>query len=92
MKRLLKIFGMSGHSCKEVAEKLEILLDGELDRKDEASLIAEINKCPGCLEHYNIDKAFKEFLSKKTEKRCCTEKLKSEILDKIKDIAAEPGD
>lgn len=89
MKKKVKIFGVGGHNCKDVAEKLEILLDGELDKDAEAYLIKDINRCSKCLEHYNIDKAFKEFVNKKVERRCCTDTLKSEILDKIKEISQE---
>jgi anti-sigma factor (TIGR02949 family) len=89
MKRILKIFGVGGHNCKDVADKLEILLDGELNSEEEAFLIKDIKRCSACLEHYNIDKAFKEFVQKKVERKCCTETLKSEILDKIKTISLE---
>ena len=89
MKKALKFFGIGGHSCKEVVEKLEILLDGELDMKEEERLIADIKKCPACLEHYDIDKAFKDFLFNKIERKCCTEESKAEILSKLKQIEAE---
>ena len=89
MKRLLKVFGIGGHNCKDVVEKVEILLDGELDNETEQHLIREINKCPACLEHYNIDKAFKEFVNKKVERKCCAQTLKSEILNKIKTMDLE---
>ncbi len=82
----MKIFGVGGHNCKDVAEKVEILLDGELDKEAEQHLIKEINKCSSCLEHYNIDKAYKEFIHNKMERKCCTDKLKSEILNQIKSI------
>ena len=75
---------MCGHDCNEVIAKLEVLLDGELDQEVEAQLIKEIKDCPGCLEHYNVDKSFKDFLQNKLERKCCTEKLKHEILEKIK--------
>ena len=89
MKKLLKIFGIGGHNCKDVVEKVEILLDGELDKASEEHLIQEINRCSSCLEHYNIDKAFKEFVYNKVERKCCTEPLKTEILNKIKTIDLE---
>lgn len=81
--KLSKYFGMSGHNCKAVAEKLEILLDGELGQAEEERLIAEIKSCPACLEHYEIDEAFKKLVCEKLQRKCCTEKLKAEILDKI---------
>jgi anti-sigma factor (TIGR02949 family) len=89
MKKMMKIFGIGGHNCKDVADKLEILLDGELNNEEEDLLIRDIKRCSACLEHYNIDKAFKDFVQKKVERKCCTETLKSEILEKIKTISLE---
>ena len=37
-------------------------------------------------EHYNIDKTFKDFLSTRVDRKSCSEKLKSEILVKIREI------
>lgn len=88
MKRILKIFGIGGHNCKSIAEKLQVLLDGELDNEAEKMLIKDIRKCPACLEHYQIDKAFKEFVQRKVERKCCTETLKAEILAKISQISS----
>ncbi|MEZ5006956.1 MAG: hypothetical protein R2728_02775 [Chitinophagales bacterium] len=92
MKRVLKIFGIGGHNCKDVVEKVEFLLDGELDKETEARLIKEINRCPSCLEHYAIDDAFKKFVKTKLDRKCCTDGLKSEILEKIKNLDAELED
>lgn len=89
MKRVFKFFGIGGHRCKEVAEKVEILLDGELDKATEEQLIKEINRCPSCLEHYKIDEAFKKLMHEKVERKCCTKSLRTEILEKIKNIEAE---
>ncbi|MCB0502182.1 MAG: hypothetical protein KDD32_05825 [Bacteroidetes bacterium] len=92
MKRDLKIFGIGGHNCKSVVEKVEILLDGELDKETECQLIKEINKCPSCLEHYAIDDAFKKFVKNKIDRKNCTKDLKDEILNKIKHIDTESED
>ena len=76
------------HSCKEIVSKLEELIDGEVDGATEKILIQGIKRCPACLEHYDLDKAFKEFLAKKVERKACAEKIKQEILAKIKVIEA----
>ena len=88
MKKVLKMFGLGGHKCKDVAEKLEMLLDGELDQATETQLIKEIKKCPACLEHYEIDEAFKKFVCNKVKRKNCTKNLKEEILEKIKNMNA----
>ncbi|MCP4121321.1 MAG: hypothetical protein GY751_06170 [Bacteroidetes bacterium] len=90
MNKLYKFFGMGGHNCREVIAKVEELIDGELDNASQERLIREINRCPACLEHYNIDVAFKEFVHKRVQRKCCAEKMKSEILSKIKSINLEP--
>ncbi len=89
MKKAFKFFGMGGHRCKEVVKKIQILLDGELDKATEDQLIMEINRCPACLEHYKIDGAFKKLMHEKVERKCCTKSLKTEILEKIKNIEAK---
>ena len=91
MNKLLKFFGMGGHNCREVIAKVEALIDGELDHETQERMIIEINRCPSCLEHYNIDAAFKEFVRQRVQRKCCAEKMKNEILEKIKDLDAETG-
>lgn len=94
MKRLLRLLGLgkksssecseaSGHDCNEIASKLEELIDGEVDKATEQKLIEEINRCQHCLDHYDVDKAYKAFLHNKIKRKCCTEKLRAEILEKI---------
>ena len=89
MSKLYKFFGMGGHNCREVIAKVEELIDGELDNASQEQLIIEINRCPSCLEHYNIDVAFKEFVNQRVQRKCCAEKMKAEILGKIKNIDPE---
>ena len=78
-----KLFDMCQHDCKKVADKIFLLLDGELEAEEEKKIIAEVNRCSHCLEHYNLDKTFKDFVKAKMEKKCCSEKLKAEIKSKI---------
>jgi len=89
MSKLYKFFGMGGHNCREVIAKVEELIDGELNDVAQDRLIKEINRCPSCLEHYNIDKAFKEFVNERVQRKCCAQRMKEEILQKIKNFDAE---
>jgi anti-sigma factor (TIGR02949 family) len=88
MKSILRFlgFGRRSHNCIEIVSKLEELIDGEVDEITEQRLIAEIQRCPACLKHYDLDKSFKDFLQKKVERRCCAEKVKAQILEKINAI------
>ena len=91
MNKIFKFFGMGSHNCREVISKVEELIDGELDDASQEKLIIEINRCPACLEHYNIDIAFKEFVNSRLRRKCCAESMKSEILGKIRDFDEEQG-
>lgn len=71
---------MENHDCSKVISKVILSLDGELTEQEENVLLAEINCCSKCLEHYNIEKSFKEFLQKKIEVR----KAKSDVMATIK--------
>ena len=71
---------MQNHDCSQVISKVFLSLDGELSEQEENGLLAEINRCSRCLEHYSIEKSFKEFLQKKIEVR----KAKSDVMATIK--------
>ena len=86
MNKLSKFFGMGGHNCREVIDKVTELIDGELEDAQQEKLIKEINRCPSCLEHYKIDIAFKQFLKTRIQRKPCAEQMKQEILEKIKVI------
>lgn len=89
MNRTSKFYGMGGHDCRDVIAKVEELIDGELDTATQERLIREIEKCPSCLQHYDLDKSFKEFVSTRVERKCCAERIKQEILEKIKNYSPE---
>lgn len=78
------------HDCRNFVEKVFLVLDGELPEKDRNLFIADIQRCKGCLDQYNIEKAFKDFVVAKVERKGCSEELKNDIISKIKD--ADEGD
>lgn len=71
------------HNCDHILSKVFLALDGELSSEEEASFLAEINQCGDCLEKYQIEKNFKDFLSKKVRKECCFETLAQNIKNKL---------
>ena len=77
------------HDCSEVISKVFLSLDGELTKEEEQEFLEEIKRCSWCLEHYNIEQAFKEFLCKKIEKKEVKPNLVSEIKNKIKKISID---
>ena len=72
------------HDCRNFAKKVFLVLDGELPEQERNLFITDIQRCKGCLEHYHIEKAFKDFLVSKVERKGCTEQIKQDILNKVK--------
>lgn len=69
------------HDCTEVIEKVELLLDGELNAKDEQDVLCELQRCMHCLNEYNLEKRFKTFIQERVSKKC----MPSPCLSKIKE-------
>lgn len=74
------------HDCRNFVKKVFLVLDGELPEADTRLFINDIERCKACLEHYQIEKAFKEFITRKIERRNCTDSLKQNILSQIRNI------
>ncbi len=72
------------HDCRNFVEKVFLVLDGELPEKERNLFITDIQRCKGCLEHFHIEKTFKEFLVAKVSRKECTEKLKNDIINQVK--------
>jgi anti-sigma factor (TIGR02949 family) len=71
------------HHCDQLISKVFLALDGEMSADEEKKFLDEINQCSCCLEKYQIEKSFKEFLSKKVKHECCFETLANSIKDKL---------
>ena len=72
------------HDCSQVMSKVLLALDGELNKAEEEQLMKELQDCSCCLEHFQIEKSFKEFLCARLKRTCCLEKLATEIKGSIK--------
>lgn len=73
----------TNHNCDQIISKVFLALDGEMTAEEEKTFLNEINQCSCCLEKYQIEKSFKEFLSKKVKHECCFETLANNIKDKL---------
>lgn len=82
---------LPNHDCKNFLKKVFLVLDGELDSEEKQSFIQDIERCQYCLEHFRIEKEFKEFVIRKVERRNCSDSLKTAIIQQIK-IIEEAGD
>ncbi|MBC8172358.1 MAG: hypothetical protein H7X71_00510 [Chitinophagales bacterium] len=77
------------HDCNNFLEKVFLVLDGELPTEERELFITDIERCKGCLEHYKIEKNFKDFIVARYERRSCSDTLKANILSEIDKIEAE---
>lgn len=71
------------HNCKEVVNQVNLMLDGELNAKEEQDVLCELQRCMHCLDEFNLQKRFKEFMQNKLEKKNisaeCIERIKNQI-------------
>jgi hypothetical protein len=72
-----------------VLSKVFLSLDGALTPEEEKEFLEEINKCSCCLDAFNIEKAFKEFLCRKIARKEVKAQLVIDIKTKIKQISVE---
>ena len=77
---------MSNHNCTKLVSKLFLALDGELSTDEEKEFLAELEECSYCLEQFNIEKAFKQFLHDKIAKKQVQPATIADIKSKIKEL------
>lgn len=66
-----------------------LALDGELSYEEEKEFMDELNRCSWCLEQYHIEKAFKEFLSTRLQRKEIRPEIVREIKNAIRQISIE---
>ncbi|MBP8249341.1 MAG: hypothetical protein KAX72_04510 [Chitinophagales bacterium] len=71
------------HDCRNFVKKVFLVLDGELPETERNLFIMDIQRCKGCLEHFHIEKTFKDFIAAKMERKDCSEKLKQTIISQV---------
>jgi len=71
--------------CPKFLDNLERLVDGCMTQQEETEFLNAIEPKLECLEKLEIQKAYKEFLAKKLERRCCSQSLLNNIRDCIKE-------
>ncbi|MBC8046095.1 MAG: hypothetical protein H7Y00_04820 [Fimbriimonadaceae bacterium] len=79
------------HNCKDFTKKVFLVLDGELPETERKLFIEDITRCKGCLDHYHIEKHFKDFVYNRFDRKACSDQLKADIVNEIKKIDAEEG-
>ncbi len=71
------------HDCRDTLRKVELALDGELSDKQAKEFLDDLNICSHCLEKYHVEKSFKEFLTKKIERKTITTSVVESIRSQI---------
>lgn len=71
--------------CPKFLENLDRLMDGEMSQAEEKEFLQAIQPNIHCIEKLEIEKAYKQFLAQKLERKCCSQSLLSSINDCIKD-------
>ena len=71
-------------NCRDVYDKINALLDCDCNKEQQEEYIRAINNCPHCLEKYNIEKAFKDFVSLKGKCKEMPEGLVDRIRSQMK--------
>lgn len=71
--------------CPKFLDNLERLVDGCMTKEEEKEFLTSIRPNIECIEKLEIEKAYKEFLAKKLERKCCSQALIKDIQDCIKD-------
>jgi len=71
------------HSCRTLLQKVMLSLDGEMSEEDEKVFFDEITHCSNCLEHYNIEKSFKEFICVKLSRKTVSPEMINNIREKV---------
>jgi anti-sigma factor (TIGR02949 family) len=65
---------------KECLKVLEVILDEESTPEEEKRYFAHIQKCWPCFQNYNLEKAIRELVKTKLEKK----KVPEGLIEKIK--------
>lgn len=73
--------------CNDCLKSLQLLVDGEINKDQENYLRTHLDDCIPCYKVYNVEKAVKEILQNKLEKKPVPTHLINLIIDKIRQTA-----
>lgn len=74
------------HSCKDIQSKIELYLDGELDRFTKMNVEEIIQDCPICQAEFEHQSSFKKILNVGLKRKECNDKLRNIIVTKIRGL------
>ncbi len=71
------------YNCQETMKHVMMALDGELSADEEIAFLSHINHCSRCLEKYEIEKSFKQFLTERISRHHIPGQLVEQIRSRI---------
>jgi len=80
--------GRIHHNCNELRARLESLLDGDCGAHEKDLFTEEIRSCPRCMDLYEKEKSFRDFIQVKLTKKRCSDRVASNIRDIVRDDRA----
>lgn len=89
IKRIAEALGLREKSkqkmsdCKETLKHVMLALDGELTDEEEKAFLSHLNCCNQCLEKFEIEKSFKQFLTEKISRHPIPSQLVDQIRSRI---------
>lgn len=72
--------------CKLIIDNIFKLLDGEMTNDEEQMFFTHVNKCPKCLEDFQIERAFKDYICQRMHKKTIDPSLVETIRLQIKSM------
>lgn len=74
------------HSCQEIKSKIELYLDGELDRYSKQEVDEIISECPFCKNEFKNQSSLKQIINIGLKRKECTDHLRMNIVNKIRGL------
>ena len=71
------------HNCKEVLSQFNLMLDGELNPKEEQNVMCELQRCMHCLQEFNLEEKYRKFIQERVKKKPCPSPFLSGLKTKI---------
>lgn len=81
----------SQHDCNQVKSRILLALDGELSAEDEQKLMEDLKSCHCCLDQFELEKSFHEFMQARLKRKCCAQELAASIKANIKNSLFNAG-
>ena len=73
--------------CQKITEKMELLLDNELQNEERETVMSHIDQCPECRQKFNIESTLREAIKSKLERKVVPDHMVDSIRSNIQKIA-----